>query len=65
MRLCNGDQDKGRTLWKLIVSDIGYMPHAAGVALIQASDTSNHVPDNEPPDLDGPRGPAADGKEIS
>ena len=52
--LCEGDQDKARTLWKLIVSDleVDYMPHAAVVALLRAANTVNLTPDIEPPDLD-------------
>jgi len=53
--LCEGDQDKARTLWKLIVSDleVDYMPHAAVVALLRAADTVNLVPDVPVPDLEG------------
>lgn len=49
--LCNGDADKARTLWKLIVSDLGagYMPHACTVALVRAANTVNLVPDVEAP----------------
>ena len=32
--LCNGDQDKARSLWKLVVQDCGgYLPRAAAMAL--------------------------------
>jgi hypothetical protein len=55
VRLCRGNQDKGRTLWKRFVADWGYMPHAAAVALIYAANTDNLVPDIPEPDLDGPR----------
>jgi hypothetical protein len=65
VNLCGGNQDQARTLWKLIVEDLGYMPYAAARALLRAAHTGNLVPDIEPPDLDGPRGPAADGKVIS
>ena len=51
VQLCGGDQDRGRTLWKLIVESCGgYMPQAAVTALIRASDTSNIVPDVTPPE---------------
>lgn len=50
--LCDGDQDKARTLWKLIAGELGYMPHGAAVSLIRASSTKNLVPDIEAPDLD-------------
>jgi hypothetical protein len=63
--LCHGDQDKARTLWKLVTEPLGYMPEAAAFALVRASKTDNLVPDIPAPDLDGPRGPAADGKVIS
>jgi hypothetical protein len=65
VRLCGGDQDKGRTLWTLIRDELGYMPVAAAVALKWASRTDNLVPDIPAPDLDAPRGPAADGNVIS
>jgi hypothetical protein len=41
------------------------MPYAAAVALSRAARTGNLVPDIPAPDLDGPRGPVADGKVIS
>ena len=50
VRLCGGDKDKARTLWKLIASDFGYMPRAACVAVIRAADPSNLVPDVTPPE---------------
>ena len=52
VKLCGGDQDQARTLWKLIVSDLGgYMPRAAVFTLIRAANTVNLVPDIEAPDL--------------
>lgn len=50
--LCDGNHDQARTLWKLIVQDLGgsYMPKAATVALVRAANTSNLVPDVEAPD---------------
>ena len=48
--LCDGDPDRGRTLWKLIAQDCGgYLPVAAARALIWASKTTNLVPDVEAP----------------
>jgi hypothetical protein len=55
VKLCRGNQNEARTLWKLIANDLGYMPHAAAVALMYASGTDNLVPDIPEPDLDGPR----------
>lgn len=56
VRLCDGDQDKARTLWKLVTQELGYMPFAAAVALIRASKTENLLPDIEAPDMvDAPR----------
>lgn len=52
VKLCNGDQDRARTLWTLIRDELGYMPLAAAVALIRASKTENLVPDIPEPDLD-------------
>lgn len=52
VKLCGGDQDRARTLWKWITQELGYMPLAAAVALIRASTTENLVPDIEPPNLD-------------
>jgi hypothetical protein len=49
--LCDGDQDRARTLWKLIQEDLGYMPHAVCVALIRASSTENLVPDVTAPEV--------------
>lgn len=49
LKLCAGDSDKARTLWKLIVKDLGYMPQAACQALIRAANTENLVPDVEAP----------------
>lgn len=51
IKLCDGDADKARTLWKLIVSDLGagYMPHACCIALVHAANTVNLVPDVEAP----------------
>lgn len=49
--LCDGDQDKARTLWKLVVQDCGgYMPQSAAIALIHAAKTVNLVPDAEAPE---------------
>lgn len=47
LKLCDGDADKARALWKLVVHDLGgsYMPSAAASALLRASDTENLVPD--------------------
>ena len=45
-----GSQDKGRTLWKLIAADYGYMPEAAATALVRASNVTNLVPDVEAPE---------------
>jgi hypothetical protein len=53
--LCRGDRDKARTFWKLLVSDLGYMPSVVALALVRASNTANIVPDIPEPDLDGPR----------
>lgn len=52
VRFCGGDSQKGVALWKLIVKDIGvgYMPHCVALALIDAADTANVVPDVEAPD---------------
>ena len=53
VRLCDGDPDKGRSLWKLIVDQCGgYMPAAAGIALIRATPvaTMNLVPDVTAPE---------------
>lgn len=51
VKLCRGDQDQARTLWKLVTRDLnGYMPHAAAVALVWAANTENLVPDVEAPD---------------
>jgi hypothetical protein len=52
VQLCAGDADRARTLWKLIVEELGYMPLAAAVALIRASKTENLTPDIPEPDLD-------------
>lgn len=48
--LCGGDRDKARTLWKVIASDLGYMPHAACVALVRAANTDNLVADVQAPE---------------
>lgn len=50
VRLCDGDQDQARTLWKLVAADLGYMPQAAAQALVRAAATTNLVPDVEPPE---------------
>lgn len=51
VKLCGGDQDQARTLWKLIVADSGgYMPAAVAASLVRASDTTNIVPDVEAPE---------------
>lgn len=51
VRLCEGDADKGRTLWKLVADQCGgYMPAAAAIALIRASATLNLVPDVTAPE---------------
>lgn len=51
VRLCEGDPDRGRTLWRLVVDDCGgYMPAAAALALIRGSMTVNIVPDVSAPD---------------
>lgn len=42
---CDGNQDLARTLWKLIVQDLGYMPECVATALIRAANTDNLVPD--------------------
>jgi hypothetical protein len=55
VKLCGNNQDQARTLWKLIVEDLGYMPRAAARALLRAAHTENLLPDIPPPDLDGPR----------
>lgn len=48
--LCEGDHDRARTLWKLVVQDCGgYMPRSAACALIRASATLNLVPQVEAP----------------
>jgi hypothetical protein len=65
VNLCGGNQDTARTLWKLIVENVGYMPEAAAYTLVRASKTGNLVPDIPEPDLDAPRGPAADGNVIA
>jgi hypothetical protein len=44
-----GDHDTARTAWKLIVKDLGYMPHSVAVALAYAA-SDNLVPDVEAPD---------------
>lgn len=50
VRLCDGDPDRARALWRLIAADLGgYMPSAAASALLRASDTSNLVADVEAP----------------
>ena len=48
--LCEGDVNRGRTLWKLVVEDCGgsYMPAAAALALLRAAHTTNIVPDVAP-----------------
>lgn len=52
VKLCHGDRDQARTLWKLIVADCGnYMPLAVATSLVRASDTTNLVPDVEPPEV--------------
>lgn len=52
VQLCDGDQDRARTLWKLIAEDCGgYMPRSAALTLIRAARTGNLVPDVEPPEL--------------
>lgn len=52
VKLCRGDHDQARTLWRLITDDLGYMPVAAAVALNRAANTDNLVPDIPAPDLD-------------
>lgn len=50
--LCAGNADKARSLWKLLVQDLGgYMPRAAAVALIRASRTEHLVPDAQAPEV--------------
>jgi hypothetical protein len=49
VKFCGGDHDQARSLWKLIVADLGYMPHAVAFALTRASQTANLVPDVEAP----------------
>jgi hypothetical protein len=52
VKLCGGNHDQARTLWKLIVEDLGgYMPAAAVTALIRAANTTNLVPDIEAPEV--------------
>jgi len=50
VKLCDGDRDRGRTLWRIVAEKYGYMPDAAAFALIKASDTTNVIPDVTAPD---------------
>jgi hypothetical protein len=49
MHFCGGDRDKAISLWKLIEGELGYVPHAACVALYRAAFTENLVPHVEAP----------------
>jgi hypothetical protein len=52
--LCHGDVDQARTLWRLIVNDLGagYMPKAATIALVRAANTTNLIADVTAPEYD-------------
>lgn len=49
VKLCGGNTQFAGTLWAEIEGKLGYMPHAAAVALVHASDTTNLVPHIEAP----------------
>ena len=50
--LCDGDNNRARSLWKLIEKDCGsYMPFAVASSLVRAANTTNLVPDVEAPDV--------------
>lgn len=49
VQFCDGDNDRARTLWKLIESQLGYMPQCVAFALIRASRAENLIPDIEAP----------------
>jgi hypothetical protein len=51
VRLCRGNHDQARSLWKVVVQELGYMPLAAAVTLIRASKADELEPDVEAPEV--------------
>jgi hypothetical protein len=49
-QICGGDAAKAISLWKMIQADLGYVPRAAAVALIRASNPDAIIPDVEAPE---------------
>lgn len=51
VRLCGGNTDQARTLWKEIYNELGYMPASAHVVLKWAARADDLSPDVEAPEL--------------